>query len=179
MLGASLLLRCFSSFCWPCWPCSVARPWRPFRRWRFRLGLRWTSWLPCWLCTLDLVTTGWSRVFLYSLLALFLFGRSLEGGPTSWAAQRAMAAAGWFLGHNLLGFSDLFMGIGRWLSSAGNSVVDQLFGLPFWPFEAMTDAIRSGAFTSAQALAPAISCCSTLPSYSSSPPTCSPVRTSS
>lgn len=104
----------------------------------------------------DLVTTGWSRVFLYSLLALFLFGRSLEGGPTSWAAQRAMAAAGWFLGHNLLGFSDLFMGIGRWLSSAGNSVVDQLFGLPFWPFEAMTEAIRSGAFTSAQALAPAI-----------------------
>lgn len=104
----------------------------------------------------DLVTAGWSRVYLFSLVAVFLFGQSLEGGPTIWVAQRALAAGRWFLSHDLVAFSDLFNALGRWLSSSGGAVVDQLLRVPFWPFEAMTDAIRSGGFTSAQALAPAI-----------------------
>lgn len=104
----------------------------------------------------DLVTAGWSRVVLFSVLALFLFGKSLEGGPTSWAAQRAMAAGGWFLGHDLVAFGDMFSALGRWLSSGGSAAMDQLFGLPFWPLEAITEGVRSGAFSSAQALAPAI-----------------------
>ncbi len=104
----------------------------------------------------ELVTAGWSRVALFGLLAFFLFGRSLEGGPTSWAAQRALAAGAWFLNRDLVALGDLFSALGRWLSGGGSAVMDQLFGLPFWPFEAMTGAIRSGAFTSAQALAPAI-----------------------
>lgn len=104
----------------------------------------------------DLVTAGWSRVYLFSFLAVFLFGQSLEGGPTSWIAQRALAAGRWFLTHDLVAFSDLFNTLGRWLSNSGGAVVDQLFRVPFWPFEAMTAAIRSGGFTNAQALAPAI-----------------------
>jgi hypothetical protein len=104
----------------------------------------------------DLVTAGWSRVYLFSLLALFLFGRSLEGGPAGWIAQGAMTLGQWFLGRNLIAVSDLFNALGRWLSSSGSAVLDQLFGIPFWPFQAMTEAIRSGSFSSSQALAPAI-----------------------
>jgi hypothetical protein len=104
----------------------------------------------------DLVAAGWSRVYLFTLIALFLFGQALEGGPASWLAERAATAGRWFLRQNLVALSDLASSIGGWLSGGGGSVLDRLLGLPFWPFRSMIDAVRAGGFELTEALAPAI-----------------------
>lgn len=104
----------------------------------------------------DLVTAGWSRVYLYTALAVFLFGQALEGGASSWLAARLLAAGRWFLQRNLVAFSDLTQTIASWLAGTVGAVFDRFFELPFWPFRAMIDAVRSESFTLANSLAPAI-----------------------
>lgn len=104
----------------------------------------------------DLVTAGWSRVYLFTLIALFLFGQALDGGPASWLAERAATAGRWFLRQHLVVFSDLANTISIWLTGTGGGVLDRLLGLPFWPFHSMIDAVRAGGFALGEALAPAI-----------------------
>ncbi|MDT8307233.1 MAG: hypothetical protein RRC07_14975 [Anaerolineae bacterium] len=104
----------------------------------------------------DLVTAGWSRVYLYTLLAIFLFGQGLEGGAASWLAARLAGAARWLMGQNLIVFGDLVDTLASWLSGAGSAVLDRLFSLPFWPVHAIADAVQNGGFAPVQALAPAI-----------------------
>lgn len=104
----------------------------------------------------DLVAAGWSRVYLFTLLALFLFGQGLEGGTAAWLAARLTAASRWFVGHDLVVFSDLTGSIARWLSGSGSGTLDWIFGLPFWPIQAIGDAVQAGSFAAGQALAPAI-----------------------
>ena len=104
----------------------------------------------------DLVTAGWSRVYLYTALAAFLFGQALEGGASRWLAARLLAAGRWFLQRNLVAFSDLTQTIASWLAGTVGAVFDRFLELPFWPFRAMIDAVRSESFTLANSLAPAI-----------------------
>lgn len=104
----------------------------------------------------DLVAAGWSRVYLYTLLAIFLFGQGLEGGAATWLAARLAGAARWFMGQNLIVFSDLANTLASWFGGSGSEVLDRLFSLPFWPVHAIAGAVQSGGFAPAQALAPAI-----------------------
>jgi hypothetical protein len=104
----------------------------------------------------ELVTAGWSRVYLFTLIALFLFGQALDGGPAGWLAERTATAGRWFLRQNLVVFSDLANTISNWLTGTGGGVLDRLLGLPFWPFHSMIDAVRAGGFALTEALAPAI-----------------------
>jgi hypothetical protein len=104
----------------------------------------------------DLVTAGWSRVYLYTALAVFLFGQALEGGASSWLAARFLGAGRWFLQRNLVAFSDLAQTIAGWLTGTMGAVFDRFIELPFWPFRAMIDAVREGRFTLTESLAPAI-----------------------
>jgi hypothetical protein len=104
----------------------------------------------------DLVAAGWSRVYVFTLLAVFLFGQGLERGTASWLSARLADASRWFIGHDLVVFSDLASSFARWLSGSGSSTLDSLFSLPFWPIQAIAEAVQSGSFAPGQALAPAI-----------------------
>lgn len=104
----------------------------------------------------DLVTAGWSRVYLFAALAVLLFGQALEGGASGWLAARLLAASRWFIGRDLVAFSDLAQTAAGWLTATPGAIVDRLVELPFWPFRAIIEAVRGGGFALADSLAPAI-----------------------
>lgn len=104
----------------------------------------------------DLVTAGWSRVYVYGVLLILLYGRGSVGTIVGWFADffsrlgNNMLAQDWVdLGSGLFQFS-------TWLNDTGASILENLLGLVFWPFNAVTDATINGAFSSTQSLAPAI-----------------------
>lgn len=101
----------------------------------------------------DLVTRGWSRVYLFGLLALFLFGQGMTNeslvrflnGFSEYATNQ-----GWFqLVERTTRWS-------FWLSQNESNRVIEFFQLPFWPFKALTTAISEGGFTAVETIAPAI-----------------------
>jgi hypothetical protein len=105
----------------------------------------------------DFVTNGWSRVYVFGLIAIFLFGQSVgdttaSGGwaqrLTTWAFS--LSSRGWVSGGALL------TRMADWLNNGGNERLNNFFGIPFWPFHAIADATVTGLFTPIQALAPAI-----------------------
>ncbi len=105
----------------------------------------------------DFVTNGWSRVYVFGLLAIFLFGQGI-GNPTpgsGWAQRLntwafSLSSRGWLnAGQSLTRLSD-------WLNNGGDEKLGNFFGSPFWPFHAIADATIAGFFTPTQALAPAI-----------------------
>ncbi|MCZ7665934.1 MAG: hypothetical protein M5U34_01170 [Chloroflexi bacterium] len=106
----------------------------------------------------DFVNKGWSRVYLFGVLAIFLFGQSLSGANSanSWLIiqlnnlSRALIGGGWIaLVTPLNNFS-------QWLQNDGAASLGTLFGLPFWPFRAIATAVVTGSFNVEQALAPAV-----------------------
>ncbi|MEM7333255.1 MAG: hypothetical protein AAF490_14290 [Chloroflexota bacterium] len=101
----------------------------------------------------DLVSSGWSRVYIFGLLALFLFGQNIsnEGlirglnGLSRYASNQ-----GWFSAVNT---------VSSWTNSLANSPANlftRITNALFWPFDAIARAILNGNFTGTQALAPAI-----------------------
>lgn len=101
----------------------------------------------------DLVTQGWSRIYVFGFLAVFLFGQSVKNdnlvrmlnGISRYATNQ-----GWF---------ELSSTFSNWSSAAGSTdtnTLSRFFGFLFWPFRALTEATVNGVFTGTQALAPAI-----------------------
>ena len=101
----------------------------------------------------DLVTSGWSRIYVFGILAVFLFGQSFKNdnlvrmlnGFNQYATNQE-----WY---------NLSTTISEWSNTLANSdsnIVGQFFGFLFWPFHAISDATVSGTFSATQALAPAI-----------------------
>jgi hypothetical protein len=104
----------------------------------------------------DLVTAGWSRVYVYGVLLILLYGRGSIGTVVGWFATlfsqlgNNMLAQGWVdLGSGLFQFSN-------WLNDTVAELLQDILGLVFWPFSAVTDATINGAFSRTQSLAPAI-----------------------
>ena len=101
----------------------------------------------------DLVTHGWSRVYVFGILAILLFGQSISNNTLSTFASflsEYTSVQGWF---------DLSQSLREYAVSVAGSntnIFSQLFGFVFWPFTALADGIANGYFTIAQALAPAI-----------------------
>lgn len=104
----------------------------------------------------DLVTSGWSRVYVYGLLAVLLFGRQLNLPFLDWLSNRLYGAGGWLLRDGYVGPADAFTTLGDWLVSDGARLTGGVFEAVFWPFRAMSAAVVSGSFSPTQALAPAI-----------------------
>jgi len=106
----------------------------------------------------DFIAAGWSRVYLFGIIAIFLFGQSLndKSGLNTWLIlrindmSRSLVSAGWVTLvtplNNLVG----------WLQQDGTSTLSRFFSLPFWPFHAIADAVVIGSFDTSQALAPAV-----------------------
>lgn len=104
----------------------------------------------------DLVTAGWSRVYVYSCLAFALFGRQLDDAVVEWISNRFFAASRWFMNEGYIGPGDAVNALAGWLAGDGIRLVGALFDALFWPFRAMSTAVVSGSFSPTQALAPAM-----------------------
>ncbi|MCP5097108.1 MAG: hypothetical protein GY943_16285 [Chloroflexi bacterium] len=101
----------------------------------------------------DFVTRGWSRIYIFGSLAIFLFGQGINNEALVRATNSISQYAtnqGWY---------EISGTLSDWansLSSSGNNTIGQFFSILFWPFRAITDAVVLGNFTTVQALAPAI-----------------------
>lgn len=104
----------------------------------------------------DLVTMGWSRVYVFGVLAVFLFGQQLDGGALAWISERMLGVGNWFFRQGWAAAGTLAGSASRWLNGSGSEVVSRLFGVVFWPFDSIASAVISGGFRPSQALAPAL-----------------------
>ncbi len=119
---------------------------------------------PLWLSTMvvtaglalhatDLVTRGWSRVYVFGLLAVLLFSRNITNQTLGQFASRLSGMAlnqGWY------GVSESLRNFAAAQQASDTNIISQLAGFLFWPFQALADGVSSGRFTAVQALAPAI-----------------------
>lgn len=104
----------------------------------------------------DLVTSGWSRVYVYGALLFLLYSRGSSQTIVGWFADLISR-----LGNNMLsqGWVDLGSGLfqfSSWLEATLADLLQSALGLVFWPFSAVAEAIINGAFSRTQSLAPAI-----------------------
>jgi len=106
----------------------------------------------------DFVSSGWSRVYLFGLIAIFLFGQSLSSvsNNNSWLIIRLSALSRSLMGEGYYALVTPINNFSNWLQNDGASSLSKLFSLPFWPFHAITDAVIAGSFNMVQALAPAV-----------------------
>jgi hypothetical protein len=104
----------------------------------------------------DFATAGWSRVYIFGILAVFLFGQNINESVTSWLAERVGRLSSFFLSRDMIALGDVINTFIAWLTRDGTETLQQLFGFIFWPFRAISDAIFQGFFNPIQALAPAI-----------------------
>jgi len=104
----------------------------------------------------DLVTSGWSRVIVFGLLAILLILKGMTASPDSWLVTRLYSLSSVLLDFDLLRLSDAAAALAGWVSGNTMSVLSQAAGIIFWPFQAMSDAVFAGGFSPSQALAPAV-----------------------
>lgn len=101
----------------------------------------------------DLVTNGWSRVYVFGILAILLFGQGINNSTVSRVASNLSEIAsvqGWFdLSQTLNEYANT-------VAASDTNILSRLFGFVFWPFSAIEKGIANGYFTISQALAPAI-----------------------
>ena len=101
----------------------------------------------------DFITIGWSRIYVFGLLAIFLFGQGVKNeGLASFSNSLSRYALnqGWLeMSKNLENYANT-------LSLTEGNAISRIFSIIFWPFEALVDAVVNGYFTANQALAPAI-----------------------
>lgn len=104
----------------------------------------------------DLVAAGWSRVYIFGILAILLYLQSLMDPLTEWLSGLLARFSTFLLNLGFTGISAVIGDFSEWLLDSGASVLSALVGLLFWPFKAIADAITAGHFNQLQALAPAI-----------------------
>ncbi|MBK8985913.1 MAG: hypothetical protein IPM39_07495 [Chloroflexi bacterium] len=106
----------------------------------------------------DFSATGWSRVYLFGFIAIFLFGQSLDSrsGLNTWIILRLNDLSRSLMGAGQLTWATPLNNLAGWLQQDGVGRLQQFFSLPFWPFRAIADAVVVGSFNTSQALAPAV-----------------------
>lgn len=104
----------------------------------------------------DLVTSGWSRVIVFSLLAILLILNGLSQSSDTWTPTRFGGLTDLLYRYNLQPIADVVEQIDLAISGSAMERVSGLVGYVFWPFEAMLDAVFQGGFTLPQALSPLV-----------------------
>lgn len=104
----------------------------------------------------DFVAAGWSRVWLFGILAVMLLGRDNSATIMLWLSDRAQQAGAWAYQRGSADEGQVFQGIANWLSVDGVNPVQNFFGFLFWPFQAIIEGTIAGAFNRIQAFGPAI-----------------------
>ncbi|MCP4423744.1 MAG: hypothetical protein GY803_04555 [Chloroflexi bacterium] len=104
----------------------------------------------------DFVTAGWSRVYLFGLLGLFMLGNNAGGSISDWMLarfsdlSRTINRLGWYT------VGDWVNRAGQWFSDGEPGLASRIFDWLVWPFTAISDAVINGFFNTSQALAPAV-----------------------
>ena len=101
----------------------------------------------------DFITIGWSRIYVFGILAIFLFGQGLKNDSLasfSTSLSRYAINQGW------IDLSTRLENYANTLSQTDDNMISRIFGFVFWPFKALADGVTNGYFTANQALAPAI-----------------------
>lgn len=101
----------------------------------------------------DLVTRGWSRVYIFGLLALFLVGQNFSNNSLRTFLNRLSQAS---VGQSWTAVGDGLANYAFSLESNSSGGLGHLFSLLFWPFRAIAEATVNGYFTNSQAWAPAV-----------------------
>lgn len=101
----------------------------------------------------DFITIGWSRIYVFGLLAILLFGQGLQNQGL---AKFSNTLSSFMLNQGWVGMSTRLENYANTLLLTDDNVISRLFGFVFWPFKALAEAITTGYFTANQALAPAI-----------------------
>lgn len=104
----------------------------------------------------DLVARGWSRVYVFGILGLLLYLQNGLGLVGDWLFGLSNRIGSAFAERGLDTLARFFYDTATWLSSDGSGLLEDVFGVVFWPFRAIIDAVIAGQFTLAQALAPAV-----------------------
>ncbi len=104
----------------------------------------------------DLVASGWSRVLIFGILAILLIGRNLAERVSAGLASIVSSISSFFYAQQWLTVGNGFGRLSSWLQSSGRDAIDNILGVIFWPFRALTEAVFAGSFTPTQALAPAV-----------------------
>lgn len=104
----------------------------------------------------DFVTAGWSRVYVFGILAILLFGQSANRSIAAWLGARAGGLSRFFFENDIRGLGQAFNNFAGWVTAEGANQIAEVLGFIFWPFRAMADAVIGGYFTPTQALTPAI-----------------------
>lgn len=104
----------------------------------------------------DLVAAGWSRVYVFGLLAIFLFGQGLNSGSNTSLARIVSTISGWFYSQGWVSLGNQLTNLSQRLLASETRGISGIFDLIFWPFHAINDAVIGGSFRASQALAPAL-----------------------
>lgn len=104
----------------------------------------------------DLVTSGWSRVVVYGIIALLLIGQSIYSAMMIWLASFITNLSSAFYNIQSVQLAEMASRLAAWLRAGGTEGLGKLLSAVFWPFNAILDGVMSGSFTPTQALAPAI-----------------------
>jgi hypothetical protein len=104
----------------------------------------------------DLVTRGWSRVYFFGILGLLLYLQSGLGLLGDWLFSLSNSIGSTLSESGLDTLARFFYDTATWLSSDGSGLIERVFGLLFWPFRAIIDAVIAGQFSLVQSLAPAV-----------------------
>lgn len=103
----------------------------------------------------DLVTSGWSRVIVYGVIAVLLIGQTIYTSAMDWLANFIISLSSAFYNIQSAQLAELASRFGAWLRDGGTEGMGKLLNAVFWPFHAILDGVMS-SFTPTQALAPAI-----------------------
>lgn len=104
----------------------------------------------------DLVASGWSRVYIFGVLAMLLYLRTglgiIADGLSGLFDQigTAFQNRGWDT------LADPIYGMSNWIVGAGSDLLQGLTGTIFWPFTTIADATVAGGFSLGQSFSPAL-----------------------
>lgn len=104
----------------------------------------------------DFVTSGWSRVYIYGILAIFLFATTNGDTVSGWLSSLSNTLSDLFFRQDWLFLGTQFSNLSEWLTRDSANNLGDLLGFLFWPFRALVEAVSRGSFTPTEALAPAI-----------------------
>ncbi|RMG96758.1 MAG: hypothetical protein D6706_09750 [Chloroflexi bacterium] len=104
----------------------------------------------------DFVTAGWSRVNIYGILAILLFGQSNSAPASNWLAGQMANLSRFFNAHGWPSIAQYASRAATWFATRGPDSLREFFGVVFWPFRAMSEGSLVGRFQPVQALAPAV-----------------------
>ena len=104
----------------------------------------------------DFVAAGWSRVYVFGVLAILLYVQSGLGIVGEWLSGFLNRLGNAFLAQGFESIATPAFTVSSWLAGGGSEEMATLFGLVFWPFRAIAVATVESYFTVTQALAPAV-----------------------